>query len=368
MLESDDWETRVKALSALREFGSIAHSAAEAVALLTVDSNRNVRFFALQALGKLGPSDSLALSALLPALTDSWPAARTAAALALRDLDCPGSPESLTTLLLERLRYEPVGERSSSNLRRSLAAALGECGELDERVYPAFLEMARADEDGDLRANAVGWLGEHVAHHNDDERLIHILITALDDHRVRHEVPEAMRGVGPAAVPFLNRRIFSDPAVVRGEAVCTDTLSAGANAALLSLLRIYPYEHDDPEYSPSNTIASLGPLAVRTLLPIYSDLVIPDARRYALLQLGDSALPVLLCMLEGDSLSGMFNALNGLRYLVQPSLDLPLGNFSSLLPTLGSLRMGTGVPTGFKVHARGEADFIIGEIRQRTAH
>lgn len=147
LLESDDWETRVKALSALREFGSVAHSAAEAVALLTVDSNRNVRFFALQALGKLGPSDSLALSALLPALTDSWPAARTAAALALRDLDCPGSPESLTTLLLERLRYEPVGERSSSNLRRSLAAALGECGELDERVYPAFLEMARADEE-----------------------------------------------------------------------------------------------------------------------------------------------------------------------------------------------------------------------------
>jgi len=267
-------------------------------------------------------------------------------------------------LLLELLKDEPPGQ-GSYNPRRGIVAALGQCDEFDERVYPVFLEMALNDEDDLVRADAVKWLGQHAAQHQNDERLIETLIAALDDWHARHEVAWALVVVGSEAVPYLNRRIFSDPTVLSSEITCPDPLSTSVRWAISSLLQIWPYEHIDPVYSPANTIAKLGPLAVRSLLPIHSDQLIRDTRRHALRQLGEDALPTLRCMIEGGSLSELLDALDGVRFLAHPELGLDPAVLNSLLPALEAIDLET-VRSGSRTYVREAMHHVISEIRNRS--
>lgn len=365
LLDSQDWETRARALAHLGDLGPIARSSAESVAKLTTNSNRHVQYRALLALGQVSPPDTLALPIVLDAISAPSPAIRTAAAEALSNLDCPGQPHSLTTFLFERLHLEPRGQ-TLGGPRHRLIEAVAKCGERDERVYPAFLEMALNDEDGYVRAEAIQWLGEHSPQHTDDERLIETIIAALDDRHAMQAAARALSVIGSEAVLHLNRRIFLDSTLPGNASTCRDTLSAPIRWAIHAVLRIRPYEHPDSNFSPSSTIARLGPRAVRTLLPIHSDLVIRDARRYALLQLSDRAIPTLKCMLEGSSNSDLFKALDGLGFLVQNDSSLDPAALNRFVPTLQAIPR-EWVRAGFRSQAKEIAQGVISAIRERAS-
>ncbi|MFH2201989.1 MAG: HEAT repeat domain-containing protein [Elusimicrobiota bacterium] len=312
--------------------------AAGAPALIeaTRDKSPEIRLLAFQSLAQLSPVPEEAVPSFIVALHDTDQRIGDFAVIAIKDLGDQAVP-ALTAAL-----RSPVQADS-----RSAAEALGFIGEPARKAIEPLREALLRHADAGVRKRAAFALG---ALDQKAKSAVPDLIAALEDEPVRWWAAEALRKIGPAAVPALTRMLHDDmnPLQFRAALMLTQ-LAPGHERIPVVLLSALQAEDPGVRYQSALALGAnpgLSEQSIPALIRVLedADAGVRFAAAAALGRLGAPAVePLLRAAVKVDSpLSpGAMNALRMLDSAAAPALTASLKDKATrALASDTLLRMG----------------------------
>jgi HEAT repeat protein len=303
-LGDNDENVRYWAAEALGEIGPEAKDAIPALIKALSDNDESVRIKAIYVIGRIGPAAKEAIPALIKAFGDSDYGARTVAGEALKKIG-PEAKE-LVPVLIQALGDSDVNVRiaaakelgeirpaakeaipalikafgdSDWNVLRAVAKALGEMGPAAKEAIPALVQALGSSTN--VRWAAAEAL-EKIA--PDAEELVPALIQALG-HRnanVRIAAAEALGNIGPEAkeaVPALILSLGDNSALVRWKAAqALGNIGPEAKEAVPALVKALSDSDPEVRKVADSAIAKIGPGSKEAVPALIEALGDNDAR------------------------------------------------------------------------------------------
>ena len=319
-------EQRLQAVKDLGKMGPAAGEAVPALLLVVDDPVRAVGLEAAAALGKIAPGRADIVLFFLERLTDDREGMVETAARGLKSMGRFAVPALLSDLAEgagpERQRavwaLEVLGPEAGEavpdliealqdkerEVRIGAAVALGEIGPAASRAAPVLTRMMKHRDVDMRRGAAFGLKGIKPG----DQGSINALVGALGDRDewVRSYSTEALRDIGPPALPALTKTLAHPVMKVRYQAVfALGGMGEKAGAAAPALVRaLESRDYWLPQYA----AAALGRIGVQAVQPLLKALesenqLVRGNAAFALGEIGPpaaAAVPALTMLMTRD--------------------------------------------------------------------
>jgi HEAT repeat protein len=300
LLQTDDDEVRISAITALERIGSQANLTVPALIAALHDPNVDVRYAAANALARYSTRAALVIPALIKALNDPEPAIVFAAANALSHMGTPAvSP--LTDMLHQKNPYVR-------------AAAAGSLGGIGLRAQPALDEILPLtnDRDGGVRVAAVRAIGQIASEQETAVRVYGGLeynlervafdLAAERERRLR----QAKSAVARAALPQLVTALRDPLQEVRfAAAIALRAIGEAAAPSAEDLIDAIDDESPKVRRAIASALGHVAPANIAvpalTAMATDSDLNVAWRAQSQITHFGDAAVPPLVTILAGDA-------------------------------------------------------------------
>lgn len=277
------------------------------------DTDKEVVYYALQALRHMVGEVQEAAPALIHILDDESERIREMSALALGEIAASKSNNLAQAVVLDLIR---LLNDESSYVRQAASIALGNIG--DKIAVPALIERLQ-DEDESVRGDAavaLGRIGPPA-----QAALPHLKnILRCENDSIRRRILSGLGGIGTQAViPTLIEALDDESVSVRKTAIC-QLGKIGQPVEIVVPVLMKTLEDPDVRSESAFALSLIGEPAVGALIQGFSDEAdaVRHAAAYALTEMGEAAqaaVPVLIEALSDKAVGVRRSAAFALRHI-----------------------------------------------------